>query len=661
MEQQVKTGGAPPSSTVVLPPSFVETASGSSTNLNSFIAAKALSPLVDSTSILSVDDGELMPVEQNLSSQAKAVHNPISISMSKSSKSGVVGGSIEIVATSSGARGPGAAPVSATVVVAPQSPSNSEEQLLEEIPSQIIDADPRMEPLIEVAKENWFKSEKCMLCAEKFTVFHRQHHCRYCGFAICATCSRFTTSQPPIRICEGCELLYQQQQKLLGPMRKPSTPLSTEERPSKPTIKAEKMHSLSDEEGFDTPEIIEQDSKRNMEQLITSKGYPFEEHQIETDDGYYLTLQRIPHGRLSTQLAPGITRRVVFLQHGFMDSGVTWVLNTPSKSLGFVLADAGFDVWIGNSRGTKKSKKHKKWKPKDVEFWNFCWDEMALYDLKACFNHILMSTRQPTLTYIGHSQGTTIAFAGFSSDPDLAAQVNLFIPLAPVAYISKCAGILRVFAKLRTEAMFRIFGGKDFMTDTKRLNEVLPGMVAPIPGISGAFTSVFLGSFCGWNPDNYNIKRLPVMLANSPGGVSVKTICHWAQLARAQVFCKYDYGKDKNREVYNSPKPPSYDVSRINIPIAIFSGGSDKFTRRVDLGRLLQELRPNCIVYHQHEPIYGHMDFIWGEDAHIKIYPKVVDLINRYSTFEMNTFPPGFTASHPVMTDSQEQMAAQQS
>jgi len=39
---------------------------------------------------------------------------------------------------------------------------------------QVSEADPRTEPLIELTKEHWFKSEKCMLCADKFTVFHRQ-------------------------------------------------------------------------------------------------------------------------------------------------------------------------------------------------------------------------------------------------------------------------------------------------------------------------------------------------------------------------------------------------------------------------------------------------------------------------------------------------------
>ena len=39
--------------------------------------------------------------------------------------------------------------------------------------------------------------------------------------------------------------------------------------------------------------------------------------------------------------------------------------------LAFTLSDKGYDVWMGNARGTIFSKKHESLSTSDPQFWNF--------------------------------------------------------------------------------------------------------------------------------------------------------------------------------------------------------------------------------------------------------------------------------------------------
>jgi pimeloyl-ACP methyl ester carboxylesterase len=40
---------------------------------------------------------------------------------------------------------------------------------------------------------------------------------------------------------------------------------------------------------------------------------------------------------------------VVLLIHGLIDSSDSWLVNGRENSIGFILADAGYDVWMANT------------------------------------------------------------------------------------------------------------------------------------------------------------------------------------------------------------------------------------------------------------------------------------------------------------------------
>eukprot|EP01111_Echinosteliopsis_oligospora_P015589 TRINITY_DN620_c0_g1_i1.p1 TRINITY_DN620_c0_g1~~TRINITY_DN620_c0_g1_i1.p1 ORF type:complete len:393 (+),score=102.53 TRINITY_DN620_c0_g1_i1:38-1216(+) len=367
------------------------------------------------------------------------------------------------------------------------------------------------------------------------------------------------------------------------------------------------------------------DIKRNVTEMITARGYPVEQHYATTEDGYIMSIQRIPGPRYSSP-SGHIGKPVVVLQHGLEDNSITWVISdVPSESLGYILADAGYDVWLFNSRGNTYSNTNTHLSPDTSAFWDFSFDEMAKYDLPTNLNYVLSVTGVQTVSYVGHSQGTIQAFIGFE-DPDLQSKVNVFIALAPVAWLAHCKSLLLdAMADLDVDVLFKVLGIKEFTPDTNLLKWLLPETCKVDPSICDDF----LGLVMGWDSADLNNTRLPVITAHEPSGTSVVNMVHWAQLIRSKNFQAYDYGTRGNEQHYNSTSPPQYDPSKVNIPVALFYGGQDDLGDVLDVEHIMP-LLPN-VVYTHEQPEYAHMDFVWGDDAKDEIYPQVVQLIKQYN------------------------------
>lgn len=108
------------------------------------------------------------------------------------------------------------------------------------------------------------------------------------------------------------------------------------------------------------------------------------------------------------------------------------------SSTAYVLYDKGYDVWLGNARGTKPSQKHSKLSLSGDDrkkYWSFTLHEIGVYDLPACIDFILNRTNQNQLDYIGFSQGTAVFFIMAASAPQYNAKISNMIALAPVAYL----------------------------------------------------------------------------------------------------------------------------------------------------------------------------------------------------------------------------------
>lgn len=103
----------------------------------------------------------------------------------------------------------------------------------------------------------------------------------------------------------------------------------------------------------------------------------------------------------------------------------------------FVAARAGYDVWLGNSRGNKYSKKHVKLDPYYHEYWMFDWQQMGDFDIPAVTEYIIQKTGQPKVAYVGHSQGTTQLFYALAHNQDyFKDKISVFMALGPVTQLT---------------------------------------------------------------------------------------------------------------------------------------------------------------------------------------------------------------------------------
>ncbi|KAI5942382.1 Lipase member M [Manis javanica] len=365
----------------------------------------------------------------------------------------------------------------------------------------------------------------------------------------------------------------------------------------------------------------------NISEIIQHQGYPHEEYEVATEDGYILSVNRIPQG-LARPRRTG-PRPVVLLQHGLLGDASNWISNLPNNSLGFILADAGFDVWMANSRGNTWSQKHKSLSIEQDEFWAFSYDEMARFDLPAVINFILQKTGQEKIYYVGYSQGTTMAFIAFSTMPELAQKIKMYFALAPIATVKHAKGPGTKFLLLPAMMIKGLFGKQEFLYQTRFLRKFVIYLCGQV--ILDQICSNIMLLLGGFNTNNMNVSRANVYVAHTPAGTSVQNILHWSQAVYSGELQAFDWGNEtKNLEKGNQPTPTRYKVRDMTVPTAMWTGGQDWLSNPDDVKTLLPDV--TNLIYHKNIPEWAHVDFIWGLDAPHRMYNEIIHLMKQEET-----------------------------
>uniref|UniRef100_A0A0K2THP6 Lipase n=1 Tax=Lepeophtheirus salmonis TaxID=72036 RepID=A0A0K2THP6_LEPSM len=371
---------------------------------------------------------------------------------------------------------------------------------------------------------------------------------------------------------------------------------------------------------------IKDNNNLPVPEMVQEYGYEAEIYKVITDDGYINTLHRLKSPKNSSTLAP------ILVQHGLFGTSADFVMGRPDKSIGYILADIGYDVWLGNSRGNIYSRNHVNLTVNDDDYWKFSFDEMGKYDLPAAISLIKNVSHSDQIYYIGHSMGTVMFWIAMEDNPILNNHIKLMIAMGPVAKVTHVVSPIRHLAPFSKDFKF--------LMDLLGINEISPSnailnwfdkWVCDLTMIQKEVCENLLFLMSGYDFGQMNMTLLPIILGHEPGGTSTRTLIHFAQEINDDKFQKFDHGKAKNVIFYNSTVPPQYDVKKsVKVPVALLWSDNDWLADPSDVYWLKEQLS-NVLIKFYEVPLkkFNHIDFLWGLDADKLVYPVILDLLEK--------------------------------
>ncbi|CAK1590794.1 unnamed protein product [Parnassius mnemosyne] len=369
----------------------------------------------------------------------------------------------------------------------------------------------------------------------------------------------------------------------------------------------------------------------NFTEISTEYGYKSEEHTVITEDGYVLTLFRIPRGK---NCHFTVRRTPVLIMHGLLLSSDSWIDSGPEAGLAYLISDDCYDLWAGNVRGNYYSRNHTRMNPDvDPEFWKFSLNEVGVYDLPAIIDYILEYTRSEKLNYIGYSQSGGSFVIMCSERPGYCGKVSVAILFHPAA---KMTNVKSQAFRIITEA-FQILEPNN---QNALEYEALPrgGYIQKMMHdicqndfIADTICRSILTILDSYNPGSISVSTIRALTGHFPAGTSFRVMAWFSQVLNKEEFQNFDYGPVMNMKIYGRKQPTTYNCNATTAPVVIIHGENDNIVSKKDVEWLKGQL-PNVLeVVYVKNPLWNHFDVPYSQHTREMLYPKIGEYLFKYS------------------------------
>ncbi len=361
--------------------------------------------------------------------------------------------------------------------------------------------------------------------------------------------------------------------------------------------------SIKEQKEWDDPKRWSKEKLvKDVRYYATSCGFEIVNETVETQDGYYLRMNRIIDPQTTHKKhSDGRGGFPVLIMHGLFQSSGSFV-TSEERSLAFWLArHGGYQVFLGNNRGVFDMG-HRSYSRSDPRFWDYNIRELAIYDLPAMIDYIRKDTGYDRIAYIGHSQGNGTMFISLSKGmvPELGQKLTYFGALAPAVYAGPLTSCFpfTTLGKLEWKEWKRFFGVLDFIPLMKISYDWTPAYPYALLGYQ-MFAFLF-----AWTDANWLLRRKAKMFRFTPQPVSSASIYWWAgKDGFASRGCVLDPSLD---QWWDDHFPP----------LSIFSGGMD-FLVLTDplIERLEKKEKKVKLLRFKRQDEAEHCDHFWAADA----------------------------------------------